>query len=460
MTYQGILKDADGEPIPETTVDIRFRIYDVPTGGIDLLSRDVQVTTDAGGYFTAELDNIYLPFDEEYWLELRINGEYLSPRQKLNMSAYSARADTADYAFDAPGANSLWHIEEDVLTTDDLWGITRGNTDNVNWGEYTWSIINLGVACTTGVEGENFWYSTISGGWQNVAYPNCTVAGGVGNKAYQYASTIGGGYDNVANGWYSTIGGGQENYAEDQYATIAGGFQNTADFYSFVGGGGSNSAESYGVVCGGSGNTANGNRCSILGGSGNSNSGDYSAILGGRDNQITSNSNYVLVFGEGVYADSPLDKCYLFNGTNSGRLAINYDSNDGPYVSPIQVGTNTSNGNGAFLSGGGSWTNGSSRSFKDNIQPLDGKELLAKISSLDIPEWDYEDTDEHHIGPMAEDFVKVFDVGTVRDDGTRENMYLAAGDVAGVALAGVQVLLEEIESLKQRIAELEAERKQ
>ena len=83
-----------------------------------------------------------------------------------------------------------------------------------------------------------------------------------------------------------------------------------------------------------------------------------------------------------------------------------------------------------------------------------------KISGISVEEWNYRGSEEKHIGPMAEDFVAAFDVGTVREsDGKRENKYLAANDVAGVALAGVQALVEEIKLLKQRIDELEAERK-
>jgi hypothetical protein len=456
MTYQGILKDANGDPIPETIVNIRFRIYDVPTGGIELLTRDIQDTTDTGGHFTAELENIYLPFDEDYWLELRVNGEYLTPRQKLNMSAYSARADTADYAFDAPGAISYWHIEDSVLTTDDLWGLTRGNADNVNWGNDAWSMVNLGVACTTGVSGEDYSYSTIGGGWQNEAWLYSTVAGGIGNKARMFSSTICGGENNVADDQFTAIGGGEENIAGSDYAVIAGGYQNSAGFYSFVGGGGTNSAESYGVVCGGWGNTAYGNRSIILGGDINDNSGDYSTILGGDSNQITSVANYSLVFGEGVYANSTTPRCYFFNGTNDGRVGINRDDGDGGISHPIHVGTDGLNGNGARLTIGGTWTNGSSRDFKENFKTLEPNELMTKINELEITSWNYKDSEEKHIGPVAEDFVAAFDVGTIiESDGQRDNQYMAASDVAGVALAGVKELLRENRELRDLISELE-----
>ena len=88
------------------------------------------------------------------------------------------------------------------------------------------------------------------------------------------------------------------------------------------------------------------------------------------------------------------------------------------------------------------------------------EELLSNISEIPVQEWNYIDSDEKHIGPMAEDFVAAFDVGAIREsDGRRDDQYLASSDVAGVALAGVQALLDKIEELEARVAELEAEKK-
>jgi hypothetical protein len=132
----------------------------------------------------------------------------------------------------------------------------------------------------------------------------------------------------------------------------------------------------------------------------------------------------------------------FYDGEHSGRFGLNRDDHEGGINYPIHVGTiGGNNGNGAYLTEGGTWTDGSSRTFKDNIQPVDGKRLLEKISSIEVPTWNYKGTDERHIGPMAEDFVEAFDVGVIREcDGLRDDHYLAARDVAGVALIGVQEL--------------------
>jgi len=180
------------------------------------------------------------------------------------------------------------------------------------------------------------------------------------------------------------------------------------------------------------------------------------AIPGGRYNRIDTAADYSLAFGWGVCLDDRFQVGF-FDNDSSGRVGINRDGCLNGINYPLHIGTNGTNGNGAHLTTGGTWTNGSSREFKENFQPLDGKQLLEKVSEMPIESWNYKGTDELHIGPVAEDFVGAFDVGAIReDDGLRENHYLAAGDVAGVALIGVQELTKENVELRQRIEQLES----
>jgi hypothetical protein len=237
------------------------------------------------------------------------------------------------------------------------------------------------------------------------------------------------------------VGGGTDNTASDTCTTVSGGSRNTANYV-------------WATVAGGDTNTAGGAYSFVGGGKGNYVEGEYSVIPGGSDNTLTANADYSMIFGEDVYINNPY-RVVFFDSTSPGRLGINRDDNDGGIGHPIHVGTSTANGNGAHLTAGGTWTNGSSRAFKENFQPLDGRELLAGISSVPVEAWNFKNSDERHIGPCAEDFVGAFDVGTFRENGTRDNQYLASGDVAGVALAGVKELLGVIEELRQQNAELE-----
>jgi hypothetical protein len=139
----------------------------------------------------------------------------------------------------------------------------------------------------------------------------------------------------------------------------------------------------------------------------------------------------------------------------SGFLVIN--RLDGDF--PIHVGTNNTNGNGAHLTAGGVWTNGSSRSFKERFVQYRPAEVLEKIRQLPVEGYFYKGTEEYHITPMAEDFYRLFGTGVheiIETDSTGQlvrrpnpdvDKYLAASDVAGVALLGVKALDERISTL-------------
>ena len=55
----------------------------------------------------------------------------------------------------------------------------------------------------------------------------------------------------------------------------------------------------------------------------------------------------------------------------------------------LQVGSTSSNGNGAYLTTGGAWTNTSDRNKKENFLILDGADILDRICQLPITRWNY-----------------------------------------------------------------------
>lgn len=330
-------------------------------------------------------------------------------------------------------------------------GTVSGGTQNVASGMYS----TLGGGNADTASGN---YSTVGGGRLNVSDTSySTVSGGDGNNASGFGSTVGGGGGNVADNVYSTVSGGWGNTASDYASTVGGGYGNTASGHaSTVAGGLVNTASNtYSTVGGGGGNTANGYSSTVVGGYNSKNAGDYSAIPGGHDDTLTSSADYSMAFGRLVYVNSAY-RVVFFGSSYSGRLGINRDDHNGGINYPIHVGTSTSNGNGAYLTNGGTWTNGSSREFKEDFQQLDGKEVLKLIEDLPMESWEYKGTGERHIWPCAEDFHEAFDVGVLKEDGTRDTKYLAAGDVAGVALAGVKQLAKENQELRERIVQLEA----
>jgi hypothetical protein len=92
----------------------------------------------------------------------------------------------------------------------------------------------------------------------------------------------------------------------------------------------------------------------------------------------------------------------------------------------------------------------SSRSAKENFRTTDGQLLLAKLEQMPIDSWNYRGapTKERHVGPVAEDFHAAFGLG-------RSERYIAPTDMAGVALASVKALQQEIKQRDEHIQELE-----
>jgi trimeric autotransporter adhesin len=758
ITYQGILKNSTGNPVPDNTYNIIFRIYDVSAGGSALWNSGSVPIITSNGYFTKELGPIALPFDRPYYLSIQVSPDVeMANRQKITMSPYSASSDTANYAFASAGGSSLWNVSNSLLSTNNYWGIAKGNAGNALLGDSIKTMVNLGAFSQTGYSsGSRIYptigggianqargnYSTIAGGNSNIAYaPGGTVGGGAYNEAYanysgvaagdsnsagngttddgafvgggakniingKYSATVGG-YSNNSTNWYDFIGGGltnrvtgyagvvgggvtdtvtgdygvvvsgyankagytyadtaafvgggsgntaagdysavlggQDNLSGNRWSTVCGGHDNiAAGQYSFIGTGYSDTASAAGsFICGGylnnatglwsiigsgSSNKTGGQEGAILSGDGNYASGDNSfigngwhnnasgwtgtvvngsgnraygdfsfvgngltdtaggknsfvgagennrakslddfigsgynnlvtdtnsAIVGGSYNTITSRISFIgggtgnqiidqtgcfigggglnsietnadysfigggfnnhiygnagvinggdvneirgdnsvilggthdtidtygfmsMAFGWGVYHNDDY-RIVFYDSTHAGSLNINRDSRDAtPTSYPIQVGTNPRTGNGAYLTPGGVWTGSSSRTFKENFTPFNGSELLSKIANLSITSYNYKNSTEKHVGPVAEEFVGAFDTGVIREsDGKRDNQYLAASDVAGVALAGVQEIIKQnrelktenenmktkIDDLERRLSELERNR--
>ncbi|MEO7917300.1 MAG: tail fiber domain-containing protein [Dokdonella sp.] len=92
----------------------------------------------------------------------------------------------------------------------------------------------------------------------------------------------------------------------------------------------------------------------------------------------------------------------------------------------------------------------SSRTAKENFQLTDGRMVLAKLEKMPISTWNYRGSDaaDRHLGPVAEDFHEAFGLGT-------SDHFVAPTDLAGVALASVKALQQEISERDQRIADLE-----
>ena len=103
----------------------------------------------------------------------------------------------------------------------------------------------------------------------------------------------------------------------------------------------------------------------------------------------------------------------------------------------------------------------SDRAVKTDLATVDGQAVLAQVAALPISSWRYQSDDPavRHIGPMAQDFAAVFQVG---DD----DRAIHVVDGQGVALAAIQGLTQELRTLQAenaalaaRVADLEGRQK-
>src|SRR3989339_761625 len=105
MNYQASLIDA--KPVNGNVV-VTFSIFDDETSGIIPLWTEVQNIDVSNGFMNTYLGKtvpLNIPFDKQYWLEIKVNDANPYPRTRLTSSPYTmhallaSKADTADIAF-------------------------------------------------------------------------------------------------------------------------------------------------------------------------------------------------------------------------------------------------------------------------------------------------------------------------------------------------------------------------
>lgn len=278
--------------------------------------------------------------------------------------------------------------------------------------------------------------ATVGGGQGNTASgDHSSIAGGFFNVAAGFASTIPGGFGNQAPAEGSTVGGGEQNTATGGDSVVAGGVSNLATGASAtIGGGDANTAGGdFSTVAGGRLNVANGLFAAILGGDGNVAGGDYSVAMGRAANAGAAGC---FVFSDSVSNNATSCSANTFVARATGGVTF------------ITSGTSQANYNGLFVPAGqGAWVVFSDRDYKDNLTPVDGRDVLRRVASLPIATWTWktQQTPGRHMGPTAQDFYAAFGLGDT-DKG------ISTVDPDGVALAAIQGLYAELRDRDATIA--------
>jgi hypothetical protein len=120
---------------------------------------------------------------------------------------------------------------------------------------------------------------------------------------------------------------------------------------------------------------------------------------------------------------------------------------------PLTVGDNGTNGNGAHVTAGGTWTNGSSREFKQDIRSLDAGEAMSALAGLEPVRFRYTlEPEEEYVGFIAEDVPELV--------ATNSHKYLSPMDIVAVltkvAQEQQQTLQEQQQALLEQLATIEA----
>ena len=317
ITYQGQLKHS-GAPFTGTA-NLEFRLFNQLSGGSQVGTTQTRNSWPVeDGLFQVELDFGAGAFTEQLrYLEVRVNGSPLSPRQAVRPSPMALFALAGNEGPPGPPGSSGpmgppgppgppgepaadgWRLDgnagtnpaNDFIGTTDSQPLVFRTRNAQSLRIEPSSELSSGLPITANI---------IAGSHVNEVGPGvhgATIAGGAvdaPNRVMASYGTVGGGADNRAGAnitrTYATVGGGGRNLAGGVHSTVSGGFENTASGdYSTIGGGDENSTGSpmgrhWNTVSGGRLNTASGSGSAVGGGIRNTASGSFSTVTGGARN--------------------------------------------------------------------------------------------------------------------------------------------------------------------------------
>ena len=331
ITYQGQLLQT-GVSF-SGNADLEFRLFDALSGGSQVGNTQARLDWPVeDGLFQVELDFGLTAFNEQArYLEVRVNGQPLSPRQVIRPSPMALFALAGNEGPPGPagpqGNPGLVGPAGDTgppgpqgeagpagpvgppgaapFTLDPATGIIEyfaldqrlrfepdpnpGNGPRIIAGHVTNLAAGIGSVIAGG--GRSNGANVSSGAWT-------VISGGYENRALNDSATVSGGIANRAEGLGSSIGGGSSNQTDGELATVSGGQLNRAlGTLSTVAGGGSNIAVELASIGGGANNLASAASSTISGGRDNAGAGQFSAVGGGQRNQAIGNWS---VIGGGV----------------------------------------------------------------------------------------------------------------------------------------------------------------
>lgn len=348
------------------------------------------------------------------------------------------------------------------------YGSTISGGGSSRFACFDWEFEQNGGSCKNQLSGA---YNTIAGGVGNLAIGQSnTISGGAANLSGNFGfgsqgSVVSGGTLNHASANYSVVGGGKKSLASGEYSAVSGGEQNTAGgFASAVPGGRLNRAlGDHSIAAGYRAVVQALHHGSFVWADQSDTNNDF-ASTGENEFNVRAAGGFRLHASTSQFFGAQTRQMLNLWGTQYGigvQLSALY------FRSPTQFvwfiggshcdapncagagGTENMRLTASSLLVNGAVVQGSDRGIKENFASISPKAMLAKVASLPISLWNYKADDKktQHIGPMAQDFKRLFDVG--QDDKT-----IAMVDAAGVALAAIQGLHTLVKEKNAEIAAL------
>jgi hypothetical protein len=373
------------------------------------------------------------------------------------VDATVATGDIADGAVTGAKMSASGSASGQVLTSNGssvVWGSVSGPWQTLDTNVYR-STGRVGIGTTSPqaklhVEDGSLLLSGATGG--TPISGSGTRLMWIPSKGAFRAGTVGSNsWDDANIGRYSA--GMGENAGARGYASFAVGQNTTASEMYSVAMGSNTTASGLSSFAMGQNTTAGGVYCVAIGN--NTQASGYASFAMGY--RTTASGGNATAIGNSVSTNGKQGSFIIGDLSDTSTVSNNHPNE---FVAVFAGGYtlwSTRNLNqGVYMVGNTSgWTNISDRNKKENFRHVDGEELLSKIRSISITEWNYKQSDPtiKYIGPVAQDFHAAFHLG-----GT-DSLGINSICIDGVNMAAVQALEKrtaELATVKAELADVKA----